>query len=88
MDDSLSNNDLIYNFELTQNVLIIQKVLQLAMHSTFRDTSEFHFFCQNPKKLCLNIDYWPLFISRSPSPQFSEIGVSCDTEGHQFKSER
>ena len=35
MDGLLSNNDLIYNFESTQNVLIIQKVLQPAMHSTF-----------------------------------------------------
>ena len=55
MDDSLSNNDLIYNFKLTQNVLIIQKVLQPAMHSTFvlKVTSEILFFWPNSEKSAL-----------------------------------
>jgi len=44
------------------------------MHSTFRDTSEFHFFCQNPKRRCLNIDYWHLFISRTPPSSSVETG--------------
>ena len=54
---------------------INQKVLLSATNSISvlkaffaRDTSEFHFFCQNPKKRCLNKDYWSLFISMSPSP--------------------